>query len=81
MDNYSFVARQAILDENGNPLGYELLFRLGLENRFPDICAEQATRRLIAEQFLVRKSTIWSALPCALSIFPKPCWKKGWPKG
>ncbi|WMC09247.1 HDOD domain-containing protein [Oceanimonas pelagia] len=55
MDNYSFVARQAILDVNGNPLGYELLFRLGLENRFPDICAEQATRRLIAEQFLSEK--------------------------
>lgn len=55
MNAYSFVARQAILDVNGNPLGYELLFRLGLENRFPDISSEQATRRLIAEQFLSEK--------------------------
>ncbi|OYD25213.1 EAL and HDOD domain-containing protein [Oceanimonas baumannii] len=55
MNAYSFVARQAILDVNGVPLGYELLFRLGLENRFPDIDAEQATRRLIAEQFLSDK--------------------------
>ena len=51
----SFVARQAILDKNGNPFGYELLFRLGLENRFPNIGAEQATRRLMAEQFLSQK--------------------------
>jgi EAL and modified HD-GYP domain-containing signal transduction protein len=50
-----FVARQAILDKQGNPLGYELLFRLGLENRFPNIGAEQATRRLMAEQFLSQK--------------------------
>ncbi|PSJ47609.1 diguanylate phosphodiesterase [Zobellella endophytica] len=52
---HSFVARQAILDKNGIPLGYELLFRLGLENRFPDIGAELATRRLMAEQFLSQK--------------------------
>ncbi|WP_417618207.1 EAL and HDOD domain-containing protein [Oceanisphaera sp.] len=52
---HSFVARQAILDEQGNPLGYELLFRTSLENRFPNIDAEQATRRLMAEQFLSQK--------------------------
>ncbi|MBL1377091.1 EAL and HDOD domain-containing protein [Zobellella iuensis] len=50
-----FVARQAILDKQGNPFGYELLFRLGLDNRFPDIEAELATRRLMAEQFLSQK--------------------------
>lgn len=52
---HCFVARQAILNSRGNPLGYELLFRLGLENRFPDIEAELATRRLMAEQFLSQK--------------------------
>lgn len=50
-----FVARQAILDSKGNPLGYELLFRTSLENRFPDIDEELATRRLMAEQFLSQK--------------------------
>ena len=52
---HCFVARQAILNNQGNPLGYELLFRLGLDNRFPDIEAELATRRLMAEQFLSQK--------------------------
>ena len=52
---HCFVARQAILDGRGNPLGYELLFRTSLENRFPDIDAELATRRLMAEQFLSQK--------------------------
>ena len=52
---HCFVARQAILDGSGNPLGYELLFRTSLDNRFPDIDAELATRRLMAEQFLSQK--------------------------
>ena len=52
---YCFVARQAILDGRGNPLGYELLFRTSLENRFPDVEAGLATRRLLAEQFLSQK--------------------------
>ncbi|MBO1520247.1 EAL and HDOD domain-containing protein [Oceanisphaera pacifica] len=50
-----FVARQAILDGRGNPFGYELLFRTSLENRFPEVGAEVATRRLMAEQFLSQK--------------------------
>lgn len=81
MDNYSFVARQAILDENGNPLGYELLFRLGLENRFPDICAEQATRRLIAEQFLSEKiDDLVGAAMCFVN-FPETLLEEGLAEG
>lgn len=52
---HCFVARQAILDGRGKPLGYELLFRTSLENRFPQMEAELATRRLMAEQFLSQK--------------------------
>ncbi|GGB53412.1 diguanylate phosphodiesterase [Oceanisphaera marina] len=52
---HCFVARQAILDGTGKPLGYELLFRTSLENRFPQMEAELATRRLMAEQFLSQK--------------------------
>lgn len=55
---HCFVARQAILDSRGNPLGYELLFRPSLENRSPNMDAELATRRLIAEQFLSQKLKI-----------------------
>jgi len=49
---HSFVARQPILDRQLRPVAYELLFRQGLENQFPDISAELATTTLIAEQFL-----------------------------
>lgn len=49
---HSFVARQPILDRQLRPVAYELLFRQGLENHFPDISAELATTTLIAEQFL-----------------------------
>jgi c-di-GMP-related signal transduction protein len=49
---YSYVARQPILDTDKNTIGYELLFRDGLNNLFPDMDAEQATSRLISEQFM-----------------------------
>lgn len=49
---YSFVARQAIFDNQLNTVGYELLFRDSMENRFPNVSAEQATSQLIEEQFL-----------------------------
>ncbi|MEJ8325735.1 EAL domain-containing protein [Kosakonia sacchari] len=49
---YSFVARQAIFDKQLNTVGYELLFRNSMDNRFPDMSAEQATTQLIEEQFL-----------------------------
>lgn len=48
---YSFVARQAIFDKALNTVGYELLFRNSMTNRFPDISPEQATSQLIEEQF------------------------------
>lgn len=49
---YSFVARQPILDHHQSPVAYELLFREGLSNQFPNVSAEHATTCLIAEQFL-----------------------------
>ncbi len=49
---YSFVARQPILDQHQRPVAYELLFREGLSNQFPNVSAEHATTCLIAEQFL-----------------------------
>ncbi|MDF7760638.1 EAL domain-containing protein [Kosakonia cowanii] len=49
---FSFVARQAIFDNQLNTVGYELLFRNSMDNRFPEISAEQATTQLIEEQFL-----------------------------
>jgi EAL and modified HD-GYP domain-containing signal transduction protein len=48
---YAFVARQAIFDNQMNTVGYELLFRDSMTNRFPDVSSEQATTQLIEEQF------------------------------
>ncbi|MFT6269159.1 MAG: EAL and modified HD-GYP domain-containing signal transduction protein [Alphaproteobacteria bacterium] len=42
-----FAARQPILDINKNVYGYELLFRTGSDNVFPDIDQEKATSKMI----------------------------------
>lgn len=49
---YSFVARQPILNLHQQPVAYELLFRQGLSNHFPQVSAELATSSLIVDQFL-----------------------------
>lgn len=49
---YSYVARQPILDRDLNTHAYELLFRDSLNNVFPSISSQQATSRLVVEQFL-----------------------------
>jgi len=50
--NYSYVARQPILDRERNTVAYELLFRDGPKNTFPEIEPEKATNRLLSDQFL-----------------------------
>ena len=49
---YSFVARQPILDDKLRTYAYELLFRKGLSNVFPNVSSEEATTALLTEQFL-----------------------------
>ncbi|MBY6197873.1 EAL and HDOD domain-containing protein [Vibrio hangzhouensis] len=49
---YSYIARQPILDSEQKTVGYELLFRDGPNNTFPDIDPELATNRLLSEHFL-----------------------------
>ena len=44
---YFYAARQPILDENKNLFAYELLFRDGVDNVFPDIDEDEATTRII----------------------------------
>ncbi|MGL4193105.1 MAG: EAL and HDOD domain-containing protein [Vibrio sp.] len=49
----TYVARQPILNAKQHTLGYELLFRDGENNAFPDyVDADRATYRLIVENFL-----------------------------
>jgi len=45
---YFYAARQPILDRDKNLFAYELLFRDGLENVFPEIDGDEATSRMIA---------------------------------
>ncbi|NVD06268.1 EAL domain-containing protein [Vibrio sp. JPW-9-11-11] len=49
---YSYIARQPILDTSKQTVGYELLFRDGPNNTFPEIDPEQATSRLLSDHFL-----------------------------
>jgi EAL and modified HD-GYP domain-containing signal transduction protein len=44
---YFYAARQPILDRNKALYGYELLFRDGLSNVFPEIDGDEATSRMI----------------------------------
>ncbi|WP_394247311.1 EAL and HDOD domain-containing protein [Vibrio profundi] len=49
---YSYVARQPILNRNKKTIGYELLFRDGPKNTFPEVEPELATSRLLSDHFL-----------------------------
>ena len=49
---YGFIARQPIFNPEMKTVAYELLFREGMTNRFPDVSAEYATSRMISDQFL-----------------------------
>ena len=46
-----FVARQPVFTARKKIFGYELLFRLGLDNVFPDIDGTTATSGVLANTF------------------------------
>ncbi|MCG8637323.1 MAG: HDOD domain-containing protein [Desulfobacterales bacterium] len=46
-----FVARQPVFNSRKKIFGYELLFRLGLENSFPDIDGSTATSSVLSSTF------------------------------
>lgn len=49
---FAYVARQAILDRDKNVLGYELLFRDGKQNCFPNVAPDEATSKILASNHL-----------------------------
>ncbi|RQW63281.1 EAL and HDOD domain-containing protein [Vibrio viridaestus] len=49
---YTFIARQPILSKDSNLFGYELLFRDGPNNSFPNIDPTLATGKIITDNFL-----------------------------
>ncbi|MEG0007917.1 MAG: EAL domain-containing protein [Aeromonas sp.] len=66
---YSYVARQPILDREMKTHAYELLFRNSLDNVFPRISAQQATARLVAEQFLQQNiDQLLGGRPCFINF-------------
>ena len=48
---YAFVARQPIFNVSKEVFAYELLFRSGMSNAFPDIDGETATSSLLSSSF------------------------------
>ncbi|NCP63619.1 MAG: EAL domain-containing protein [Paraglaciecola sp.] len=49
---FSYVARQAILDRDQNLYSYELLFRDGEQNCFPNISPDEATSKILTNNHL-----------------------------
>lgn len=49
---YSFIARQPIFNNDLKTVAYELLFRDGMNNYFPEVSQEYATSKMISDQFL-----------------------------
>ncbi|MDN4500823.1 EAL domain-containing protein [Alteromonadaceae bacterium BrNp21-10] len=49
---FAYVARQPILDSEYNVHGYELLFRDGQQNCFPNIQPDEATSKIITNNYL-----------------------------
>ncbi len=45
----TYIARQAILDNHSNTIGYELLFRNSADNKFPEIDLDVASSKLIIQ--------------------------------
>ncbi|AAZ26661.1 MULTISPECIES: EAL and HDOD domain-containing protein [Colwellia] len=48
----TYIARQAILNEKLETIGYELLFRDSLDNKFPDIEQDVASSKLIIQNHI-----------------------------
>ncbi|MGF1679738.1 EAL and HDOD domain-containing protein [Photobacterium minamisatsumaniensis] len=66
----SYLARQPVMNRNKETIGYELLFRDGPNNAFPNIADEQATNRLLADNFLSSSTTDITAGRKAFVNFP-----------
>ena len=53
MSNFAYLARQPILDKDEKLYAYELLFRDGMENFFPNIDADKASSSVISSTFML----------------------------
>lgn len=55
---YSYVARQPIVDRNKKIVAFELLYRNGKKNAFPDVNSDFATKSILINQSLVHQQRI-----------------------
>lgn len=67
---YAYVARQPILNRQQRTVGYELLFRDGEQNAFPDIEANTATSRLLVENYMAVGDDLATASQRTFINFP-----------
>lgn len=66
---FFYIARQAILNRDKSLYAYELLFRDGINNAFPDISAEAATANLIENsQFQFNVADITQQRPAFINF-------------
>lgn len=75
-----FVARQPIFDRNKTLYAYELLFRTGLSNSFPDIDEEIATTSLLSSSFFTVGIDKVTAGKIAFINFTEELIEKGTPQ-
>ena len=69
---FSFIARQPILNVNKKVVAYELLFRNGEKNCFPDIDSDQATSNLLSNNHLaLGVESITQNLPAYINFHTK----------
>jgi c-di-GMP-related signal transduction protein len=68
---HSYLARQPILNKDKVTVGYELLFRDGPNNCFPDVEDELATNRLLINNFFTSGSSQVTAGKKAFVNFPE----------
>jgi EAL and modified HD-GYP domain-containing signal transduction protein len=66
---FAYLARQAIYDENLKVFAYELLFRDGVKNCFPDISPDEATSSMLAGSHLsVGVESITGSVPAFINF-------------
>ena len=66
--------KTAIFRGNKTRYGYELLFRDGLSNAFPDIDGTEATTRVLSNSFLAMGMDRWWEAAWPLSISQRNSW-------
>jgi len=54
----SYIARQPIVDRNKKTIAFELLYRDGNENSFPNVNSDDATKSILINQFLIHQKRI-----------------------